>query len=149
MRQVAISILAITLVGCATPPGEWLLQPHPETNPTSPLMLKLQGGEADPDRIPFMELPRLTAEHAVISDVRNRGGTWIHQHAYLARFADHYWAMWSDGPGVPRDGVSEEEHFNVVPGHDQAGTRVSYATSEDGVTWSEPGDLSGPPRIEG
>ena len=149
MRQVAISILAITLVGCATPPGEGLLPPHPETNPTSPLMLKLQGGGADPDRIPFMELPRLTAEHAVISDVRYRGGTWIHQHAYLARFADHYWAMWSDGPGVPRDGVSEEAHFNVVPGHDQAGTRVSYATSEDGVTWSEPGDLSGPPRIQG
>ena len=42
-----------------------------------------------------------------------------------------------------------KQHRDVVPGHDQAGTRVSFATSEDGVNWSEPGDLSGPPRIDG
>jgi hypothetical protein len=36
-----------------------------------------------------------------------------------------------------------------VPGHDQPGTRVSYANSRDGLSWSAPGDLSGPPRIEG
>jgi hypothetical protein len=45
--------------------------------------------------------------------------------------------------------VAPEDHRNVVPGHDQAGTRVSFAVSRDGVHWSEPRDLSGPPRIEG
>jgi hypothetical protein len=57
--------------------------------------------------------------------------------------------MWSDGPGVPHPKVTPEQHCNLVPGHDRAGTRVSYATSPDGVNWSEVKDLSGPPRIDG
>ena len=57
--------------------------------------------------------------------------------------------MWSDGPGVPSPGATAEEHRNIVPGHDRADTRVSYATSEDGLNWSEPKDLSGPPRKDG
>jgi len=60
-----------------------------------------------------------------------------------------YWIMWSDGPGVRARNVTPEQHRNVIPGHDQAGTRVSYATSEDGLHWSRPKDLSGPPREEG
>ncbi|MCA9269258.1 MAG: exo-alpha-sialidase, partial [Planctomycetales bacterium] len=72
---------------------------------------------------------------------------WVNQHAYLARFGGKFWAMWSDGPGVPQ--APPEAHRNRVPGHDQAGTRVSYAVSDDGLAWSEPKDLSGPPRREG
>ena len=34
----------------------------------------------------------------------------------------------------------------MVPGHDQAGTRVSFAMSPDGLNWSEKRDLSGPPK---
>lgn len=112
-------------------------------------MLSLNGTDTDPGAIDFGGLPRLAAEHAVLSDVRHQGGRWVHQHAYLARHEGRFWAMWSDGPGVPKPDVTPEQHRNVVPGHDQAGTRVSFATSEDGVTWSEPGDLSGPPRIDG
>jgi hypothetical protein len=57
--------------------------------------------------------------------------------------------MWSDGPGVPKPNVTPEQHRNAVPGHDRADTRVSFATSDDGVSWSKPADLSGPPRKDG
>jgi hypothetical protein len=57
--------------------------------------------------------------------------------------------MWSDGPGKRRANLSPEQHRNVVPGHDMPGTRVSYSTSQDGLNWSKPADLSGPPRIDG
>ena len=112
-------------------------------------MLDLPGSGTDPAKVRLDELPRVPAEHAVLKDVRDHAGKSVNQHAYLARFDDLYWAMWSDGPGLPKPGVSPEAHRNVVPGHDRPGTRVSYATSEDGVHWSAPGDLSGPPRIDG
>jgi len=121
----------------------------PTTNADRPTMLRLPDTGDDPEKIDFAKLPRVPSQHAVISDVRHRGGHWVHQHAYLAHYDGRYWAMWSDGPGVPRTGVSPREHRNVVPGHDRPGTRVSYATSDDGLTWSVPEDLSGPPRIDG
>jgi len=112
-------------------------------------MLELPGTGSDSARIDFTALSRVPTKHVVISDVRHRGGQWVHQHAYLAHFDDRYWAMWSDGPGVPKKGVTPQEHRNVVPGHDRPVTRVSYATSDDGVDWSKPMDLSGPPRTRG
>ena len=114
---------------------------------TSPLMLDLPSIGSDETKIDFARLPKLPGKHVMISDVRDAGGTRVNQHTYLARFADRYWAMWSDGPGVPQRGA--KDHRNVVPGHDQADTRVSYAVSDDGVKWSKPASLSGPPRIEG
>jgi len=141
--------IALGLATFAPSAGQDLSPPHPQTNPESALMLRLPDSGTDPSAIDLDRLPRVPAEHAVLKDVRDRGGRWVNQHAYLARFGNKYWAMWSDGPGAPRQGVSPKEHRNVVPGHDQAGTRVSFATSEDGVRWSEPRDLSGPPRIEG
>ena len=113
----------------------------------SPLMLDLTGTGRAPGKIDFGKLRRVPAEHAVISDVRDRGGTWVHQHAYLVWHEGRYWAMWSDGPGVPQ--ATAEKHRNLVPGHDRAGTRVSFATSGDGLKWSVVGDLSGGPRVEG
>lgn len=130
------------------PPSD-LTPPSPERNPTSGLMLRLAEGQTDPATIDFAGLPRLPSRHAVVSDVRDRDGTWVHQHVYLARHAGRFWLMWSDGPGVRRPGVPAGEHRNLVPGHDQADTRVSFATSRDGLRWSEPTDLSGPPRKEG
>lgn len=103
----------------------------------------------DPHQIDYEKLPRVTAEHAIISDVRDRAGTLVHQHAYLAHFDGRFWAMWSDGPGLPRPGISAEQHRNVVPGHDRPDTRNSFAMSEDGLRWTEPADLTGPPRTEG
>ncbi|GAA5505117.1 exo-alpha-sialidase [Novipirellula caenicola] len=121
----------------------------PVTNATGGLMLRLANTGTDPNKIDFDQLPKLPVQHAIISDVRDQGGNWVQQHAYVARHDGRFWAMWSDGPGKRIDHVSPERHRNVVPHHDQAGTRVSYATSLDGVNWSKPADLTGPPRIEG
>jgi hypothetical protein len=122
--------------------------PHPIDHPDSARMLT---GDwfANAAQIDFGKLPQIPARHALISDVRDQAGTRVHQHAYLARHAGRYWAMWSDGPGLPRPGATPAQHRNRVPGHDRPGTRVSYATSGDGLNWSKPRDLSGPPRIDG
>ncbi len=123
--------------------------PHPVTNPTSARMLADGVLPDNPKAEDFKNLPKLPSQHAMLSDVRDKAGTRVHQHAYLSHHGGRYWAMWSDGPGGPQKGVSAERHRNVVPHHDQAGTRVSYATSKDGVKWSQPDDLSGPPFEEG
>ncbi len=124
-------------------------RPDPVINPESPLMLDLKATGADAAAIDFNALRRIPHEHSVISDVRDRGGRWVHQHAYLAHHDGLYFAMWSDGPGVPKKGATAKEHRNLTPGHDQPDTRVSYAISEDGVRWTGPRELSGPPRTPG
>ncbi len=121
----------------------------PVSNPASQFMLDLPGTGSDPTKIDYKKLPHLPSQHTIISDVRDRDGNWVHQHAYLAFYDGRYWAMWSDGPGGRHANIAPGAHRNLVPHHDQAGTRVSYATSEDGLTWSQPADLSGPPRGEG
>lgn len=89
----------------------------------------------DSHQIDFDNLPKVPSIHAVVSDVRGAGGKRVNQHNYLVYYKDRFWAMWSDGPGVPR--TDPEKHGNVTPGHDQAGQHVSYATSPDGLVWSE------------
>lgn len=124
------------------------LSPVDASDPASPLMLAGDWLPADPHQIDYDKLPRVVAEHAIISDVRDQAGQWVHQHAYLAYHAGRYWAMWSDGPGLPKPGATPEQHRNIVPGHDRPDTRNSYSTSKDGLHWTEPADLTGPPRIE-
>lgn len=116
--------------------------PDPEHNPQSPVMLT--GDWFDhPHDIDFSALPKIPSEHAVVSDVRDAGGTRVNQHNYLAYFNGRFWAMWSDGPGGQRG--APETHRDRVPGHDLAAQRVSFATSEDGLDWSEIGDIAGEP----
>jgi hypothetical protein len=117
--------------------------PHPARNPSSPVMLAGDWVRDDAHRIDFDRLPRVPSEHSTVSDVRDAGGKRVNQHNYLAHYAGRFWAMWSDGPGMQRGPV--EQHRNRVPGHDLAGQHVSYATSEDGMHWSEVRDLAGPP----
>ena len=79
--------------------------------------------------IQFDQLPRIRSQHAVISDVRPIDG--VNQHNYLAFHNGKYWAMWSDGPGV----------------EDRVGQRVKFATSDDGLRWSNSRYLTPvPPR---
>ncbi|MBC8350364.1 MAG: hypothetical protein H8E66_00140, partial [Planctomycetes bacterium] len=59
-----------------------------------------------PHQIDYEKLPRVAARHAVISDVRDQAGTRVHQHAYLAHHDGRFWAMWSDGPGLPKPGAT-------------------------------------------
>lgn len=121
--------------------------PDAMSNPESRLMLDLKTAGKDPSAIVYEELIHLPGQPATVSDVRTAGGTRVNQHAYLAHFDGMFWAMWSDGPGLPK--TPPEEHWNVVPGHDRPFTRVSYATSADGLHWGRVKDLSGPARANG
>jgi len=105
--------------------------PHPATNPESPVMLSGAWLPEDPHQLDFQALPRVPSEHVVISDVRvkgsspaelNRKAGGVNQHNYLAFHDGRFWVMWSDGPGI----------------EDRVGQCVKYATSEDGLKWSEP-----------
>jgi hypothetical protein len=105
--------------------------PHPATNPDSPIMLSGAWLPEDPHRLDFNALPRVRSEHAVISEVRAKGSSpkhldhkagGVNQHNYLAFHDGQFWAMWSDGPGI----------------EDRVGQCVKYATSDDGLNWSEP-----------
>ena len=117
--------------------------PDPVENPESPIMLAGDWVPSNPNRIDFANLPKVPSQYAMVNDARDLGGIWVNQHGYLAYFNNRFWAMWSDGPGEPR--TTPDKHRNVVPGHDREGTRVSFATSPDGLNWSPKKDLSGPP----
>jgi len=94
--------------------------PHPLSNPNSPRMLAGDWVPDDPHQIDFARLPRVPSQHGVVSDVRAVDG--VNQHNYLTHHGGQYWAMWSDGPAV----------------EDRVGQRVKFATSQDGLNWSQP-----------
>ncbi|MFA7473733.1 MAG: exo-alpha-sialidase [Spirosomataceae bacterium] len=105
--------------------------PHPAKNPDSPLMLAGDWVPEDTHQIDFDKLPRLPGLHMVVNDVRHQMG--VNQHNYLDYYDGKYWIMWSDGPGI----------------EDRVGQRVKFATSTDGVLWSEPRYLTpNPPGAE-
>lgn len=99
-------------------------RPHPVRNPNSPLMLFAEWVPENTHQINFADLPRVPSTHVVINDVRAEQG--VNQHNYLAHYADRFWAMWSDGPGI----------------EDRVGQRVKFATSPDGLDWSKPDYLT-------
>lgn len=119
--------------------------PHPVQNPSSPLMLKGNWVPENPREIDFEKLPKIKGEHSIVSDVRYAWGMKVNQHNYITYYDGLFWVMWSDGPGKQREGYTAKEHRDVVPGHDLAGQLVTYSTSKDGINWSEPRDLAGPP----
>lgn len=118
--------------------------PDPVNNPESSLMLTGNWMPENSHEIDFSGLPKIPSEHAIVNDVRYAWGTKVNQHNYLVFYDGLYWSMWSDGPGVPRsdDPIA---HRDIVPGHDRPGQLVLYSTSIDGINWTEPRDLAGPP----
>ena len=102
--------------------------PHPRHNPASPLMLEWPHRPPDPTEIDFDSLPVLMGQHAVISQADPR---WkFRLHSYLTYFDGRYWCMWSHGPVI----------------EDRARQHVRYSTSTDGLGWTEPKVLAGPPK---
>jgi hypothetical protein len=101
--------------------------PDPEKNPESPLMLQGDWVPKNTHDIDFENLPRIPLQHTFVSDVRPQQG--VNQHNYLIFHEGKYWIMWSDGPGI----------------EDRVGQRVKFATSPDGLEWSEPRYLTPPP----
>jgi hypothetical protein len=111
-----------------TPVATNLTPPHPRTNPASQLMLDLPGSETDPTKIDFAKLPRLAGDHAIVS---LGDKDWAFRlHNYLAHFDGRFWCFWSHGPVV----------------EDRATQHLRYATSIDGLNWSEVKVLAGPPK---
>ena len=119
-----------------------LTPPHPVDNAHSALMLKGDWVPEDVRRIDFAGLPQIPSKHGIISDVRaelehrsdldvDRGG--VNQHSYLIHHAGKFWAMWSDGPRI----------------EDRVGQRVKFATSRDGLAWSESAFLTPAPPASG
>jgi hypothetical protein len=108
---------------CATD----LAPPDPVKRPESALMLDLPDSGTDP-RIDFAKLPVLGGRHAVVS---TPDAAWqFRLHNYLAHHDGRYWCFWSHGPVI----------------EDQARQHLRYATSRDGLAWSEPQVLAGAPR---
>lgn len=103
-------------------------------------ILNLPGSGTDPDAIDFENLPRLKGRQAVINQVayspdykpgeklemtRMR----LNLHNYLIHHDGRFWCIWSDGPKI-EDWPTQE---------------VKYATSEDGLNWSEAKSVTGTP----
>lgn len=99
--------------------------------PPSPKMLAGDWMPADPHQIDYDKLPRIPSEHVVVNSVKAQKG--VNQHNYLAHHDGRYFVMWSDGPGI----------------EDRVGQRVKYATSADGLKWSEPKHLTPVPPNSG
>lgn len=102
-------------------------RPDPVKNPNSPIALDLPGTNQDPTKIDYAKLPVLKGTHAVVSPADPQ---WKFQlHNYLIHFQGRFWCMWSHGP-------AEDE----PPQH------IRYATSEDGLKWTESKVLVAPDK---
>lgn len=103
-------------------------------------ILNLPRSGTDPGAIDFENLPRLKGQHAVINQVAyspdyktgeklEMNRMRLNLHNYLIHFDGRFWCIWSDGPKV-EDWPTQE---------------VKYATSEDGLNWSEARSVTGTP----
>ena len=121
-------LVILIVMGCSDKPSSGNMDyPNPSSNAESKLMLAGDWVPEDTHQINFDSLPKVPSEHAVVSDVHASNG--VNQHNYLIFHDGKYWAMWSDGPGR----------------EDRVGQRVKFATSMDGLQWSEPEYLTPEP----
>lgn len=89
-------------------------------------MLRLPGAGEDPARIDFARLPVLKAEHALVAHGDPSWG--FRLHSYVAFHEGVYWCVWSHGPKI----------------EDNPTQHVRYATSPDGLRWTERGAVMPP-----
>jgi hypothetical protein len=92
-----------------------------------PMLDRSKAGETS-EEIDFFSLPIVAGEHTFVSHGNAPWG--FRNHSYLAFHDGQYWAMWSQGTAV----------------EDRVGQRVAYATSKDGLLWSEGAFLSPEPK---
>lgn len=96
-----------------------------------PPMLDLPGTGRNPELIDFAALPLLEGKHAVVT---SGDAEWkFRLHNYLAFQEGRYWCQWSHGPVI----------------EDNPTQHVRYATSADGLTWSEAREVMPPSPREG
>ena len=103
-------------------------------------ILDLPGAGAGAEDIDFANLPWLSGDHAVIHPVAfspdydpaeklEMNRMRLNLHNYIIYHADRFWCIWSDGPKI-EDWPTQE---------------IKYATSEDGLHWSEAKSVTGTP----
>lgn len=104
-------------------------------------ILELPGVGGGAETIDYERLPRLAGTHAVINSVAfspdyqqgeklEMNRMRLNLHNYLVHFAGKFWCIWSDGPKV-EDWPTQE---------------VKFATSADGLHWSDPQSVTGTPQ---
>lgn len=103
-------------------------------------ILDLPGSGTDPEAIDYDALPKITGKHAVIHPAQHSPSFEAGQklemnrlrlqlHNYLAFHDGKFWCIWSDGPQI-EDWPTQE---------------IKYATSSDGLAWSEAKSVTGTP----
>ena len=108
--------------------------------PASQTVLDLPESGVDPQQIDYPTLPRIRGSQAVIckaqSDVAAAGKAKIELHDlrfqlhnYLAHHDGRFWCIWSDGPPIEDEPTQE----------------VRFATSKDGLTWTDAKSVTGTP----
>ena len=104
-------------------------------------ILNLPGSGTNTKEIDYDALPRLKGEHAVINSAKLSPGLKpgdklemtklrLQLHNYLIFHDGKFWCIWSDGPKI-EDWPTQE---------------IKYATSEDGLQWSEAKSVTGTPE---
>jgi len=113
--------LFLTVLSLATPAiAQKPAAPAESTEPPVPaVVLTLDGKPTDPATIDFDALPKLEGKHAVVCPVSDALKFQLHD--YLIHHDGKYWCLFSHGPVV----------------EDVPTQFVSYATSDDGLKWSE------------
>jgi len=110
MRLISAVVLAVLLGSAAATADETAVQA---------VVLALDGKPTDPAAIDYEALPKLTGKHAVVCPVTDALKFQLHN--YLIHHDGRYWCLFSHGPAV----------------EDLPTQFVSYATSDDGLKWSE------------
>jgi hypothetical protein len=95
-------------------------------DPGPQAILRLSGEQTDPAQLDYAALPVLTGKHAVISPTD--AALKFQLHNYVVWHKDQFFAMWSQGPPV----------------EDEPTQHIRFATSRDGLTWSESKVLTRP-----
>jgi len=104
-------------------------------------ILNLPESGTDPEAIDFDNLPKLHGEHAMIHPAMMSPGVKpgdklemnrlrLQLHNYLIFHEGKFWCIWSDGPKI-EDWPTQE---------------IKYATSEDGLNWTEAKSVTGTPK---
>jgi len=109
------------------PPASNLLPSDPVSNPEGGLMLDLPDSGTDIQAVDYDRLPDLSCQQSVISMGTSQWHFRLHN--YLAWYGGRFWCIWSHGTDI-------EE----LPAQ-----HIRYSTSADGLHWSRPEVLVGPP----
>jgi len=104
-------------------------------------VLDLPGSGTSPEQIDYDSLPRVAGKHVIIRPAARGEGVTdqdkydLHNlkfqlHSYLAHRNGRFWCIWSEGPPIEDEPTQE----------------VRFATSSDGLDWSESAPVTGTPE---